>query len=98
MAFIQIIEFRTSRTDELRRHVEEWERSTQGRRKARRRVLCQDRENPGRYLNLVFFDSYDDAMANSTLPETDALATQLRELADGAPNFYNLDVEDDREM
>jgi len=98
MAFVQIMEFRTSRVDELRRHVEEWEQQTEGRRRARRSVLCHDRENPGRYFNVVFFDSYDDAMANSALPETDALAKTLRDLADGAPAFYNLDVEEDREM
>ncbi len=36
-------------------------------------------------------------MANSALPETDALSSKMMGFADGPPTFYNLDVEDDRE-
>jgi hypothetical protein len=74
MAFVQTIEFRTSRPDEMRKAVGEWEEATEGKRKMGRRVLCQDRDNPGRYLNIVFFESYEEAMQNSSLPETDALS------------------------
>jgi hypothetical protein len=48
-------------------------------------------------LPLVFFDSYEAAMKNSALPETDALSKKFMGLADGAPSFHNLDVVDDRE-
>jgi hypothetical protein len=61
------------------------------------RVLCEDRDNWGRYFNVVFFDSYEAAMANSALPEAEALSERLKALADGPPTFYNLDVVDDRE-
>lgn len=96
MAFLQIVEFRTSRIDEGTQYVEEWERATEGRRTARRGILCQDRDDSTRYLNVVFFDSYESAMDNSNLPETRELAQQLMSLADGSPVFYNLDVIDDR--
>lgn len=96
MAFVQIIEYRTSQPDEMRRVADEWERATEGRRKTVRRVLCQDRDNPGRYFNIVFFDSYQEAMQNSSLPETDALSKKMMGLVDGPSTFYNLDVEDDR--
>ncbi len=97
MAFVQIIEFRTSQPDEMRKVADEWERATEGKRKTARRVLCQDHDNPGRYFNIVFFDSYEEAMQNSSLPETDALSKKMMGFADGPPTFYNLDVQDDRQ-
>ncbi len=97
MGFIQIIEFRTSKIDEMEAVASEWEQATEGKRKAGRRVLCQDRDNPGRYFNIVFFDSYEEAMENSRMPETDTFSRKMMGFADGPPTFYNLDVEDDRE-
>ncbi len=95
--FVQIIEFRTSQLDQMQAVGEEWEKATEGKRKTRRQIIAEDRDNPGRYFNIVFFDSYDDAMANSALPETDALSQKMMGFGDGAPTFYNLDVIDDRE-
>ena len=63
---------------------------------ARRVVLCEDRDQPGRYLQMVFFDSYESAMANSELPITQEFAGKMGALADGPPTFFNLDVVDDR--
>ena len=97
MAFVQIIEFRTSKIAEMQEVVNEWEKATEGKRKARRTILCADRDNPGRYLNVVFFDSYEAAMENSAMPETDALSKKMMNFADGPPTFHNLDVIDDRE-
>ena len=97
MSFVQIIEYRTSKPAEMEALAEEWERATEGKRKARRRFLGQDRDDQERYFNVVFFDSYESAMENSALPETDALSKKLMSIADGPPTFYNLDVIDDRE-
>jgi hypothetical protein len=96
MAFVQIIDFTTSRFDEGQPHVEAWEKATEGKRTARRAVLCQDRNNPNHYVNIVFFDSYESAQENSNLPETQELAQKLGELADGPATFYDLDVLQDR--
>ena len=96
MAFVQIIEFHTAQPDEMRKVADEWEKATEGKRKAGRHVRCQDRDQPGRYFNIVFFNSYEEAMQNSALPETDTFSKKIMGLADGAPSFYNLDVEDDR--
>ena len=57
MSFVQIIEFRTDNIDEMRKIGDEWEAAAASGRTARRRLVCQDRDNPGRYFNLVFFDS-----------------------------------------
>jgi len=97
MAFFQIIEYRTSKPAEMQAVADEWEKATEGKRKTLRRVLCHDRDNPGHYFNVVFFDSHEAAMENSALPETDALSKKLMSFADGPPTFYNLDVIDSRE-
>jgi hypothetical protein len=98
MAFVQIIEFRTSQSEEMQKVADEWEKATEGKRLATRRVLCEDRDQPGRYLNIVFFNSYEDAMQNSSLPETDELSSKMMGFAEGPPTFYNLDVVEDRSL
>ena len=95
MAFVQIIEFRTSNIDEMEKVGDEWEAAAGSDRTARRRLLCRDRDSADRYFNIVFFDSYDDAMRNSDLPVTKEFSQKMMALADGGPTFYNLDVVDD---
>ena len=96
MAFVQVIEFDTSKFDEVQAVGQEWEAAAGGESKARRRVLCQDRDRPGHYVNIVFFDSYEEAMENSNLPVTQEFSQKMMALADGPPNFYNLDIVEDR--
>ena len=96
MAFVQVIEFRTSKFDEMKQLGDDWEAAAGEDRKARRRMLCQDRDNDGRYFNIVFFDSYEEAMANSELPATGEFAQKMIALTDGEPKFYNLDIIDER--
>jgi hypothetical protein len=96
VAFVQIIDFRTSKFDELKQVGDEWAAAAGSESKARRRVMCQDRDNPGRYVNIVFFDSYEEAMENSNLPVTQEFSQKMMALADGSPSFYNLDVVEER--
>ena len=96
MGFVQVIEFRTSKIDQIQKLGNEWEESAKGSGTARRVVLCADRDNAGRYFNIVFFDSYESAMANSELPMTQEYSKKLMALGEGAPTFHNLDVLDDR--
>jgi hypothetical protein len=96
MAFIQIIEATTSKYDELQALEGEWEKATEGKRTAGRRILARDRNNPNKFFNIVFFDSYESAMTNSNLPETTEFAGRMTKLFDGAPVFHDLDVIDDR--
>ncbi|MCU1454700.1 MAG: hypothetical protein JWN46_2846 [Acidimicrobiales bacterium] len=95
MGFVQIIEFRTSKIDEMEKVGDQWEAAAGGDRTAERRVLCEDRDNAGRYFNIVFFDSYEAAMENSNLPATQEFSQKMMALADGEPTFYNLDVIED---
>jgi hypothetical protein len=70
-------------------------KATEGKRTARRAVVCRDRNTPGRYFHIVFFDSYESAMENSNMPETQKLAGRLADLMDEPPKFHDLDVLED---
>lgn len=96
MTFVQIIEFTTADIDSMRAASERWERATEGKRTARRRVIARDHNDPDRYFVLAFFDSYESAMVNSNLPETQAVAEESAKLAKSPPTFYDLDIIDDR--
>lgn len=96
MSFVQLIEFSTSDIEGIRGADEKWRQATEGKRTARREILAADRNHPGKYVAIVFFDSYESAMQNSDLPETNAVAEEYRTLADGPPVFHDLDVLDDR--
>ena len=96
MAFIQIIEGRTSRGDEIDALSADLEDRTQGRFPARRSIRTQDRDDPSRFMVIVFFDSYESAMENSNLPETSEFSQKMAELLDGPPTFHNLDVVEDK--
>jgi hypothetical protein len=96
MAFVQIIEFGISDVEEARRVNDEWWRATEGKRTVRRELLARDRSDPGRFVAVVFFDSYESAMENSGLPETQVSAEQYSKMSDRPPVFYDLDVLEDR--
>ena len=71
MTFIQIIEGHTSRAmDEIKALVEESRgRARKDDSTVRRSIRTQDRDDPSRFVVIVFFDSYESAMENSNLPE-----------------------------
>ena len=98
MGFIQIIDYSTSRPGEIERLAQEWAAATQGKRTATRQTQCTDRDQAGRYVHIVEFPSYDEAMRNSSLPETAHFAEQLTKLCDGPVTFRNLDVTSTEEL
>jgi hypothetical protein len=98
MAFVQIIEFQTADLASVRKLNEEWEHATRGKRTARRQIVTRDRNDPNRCLTMVFFDSYESAMQNSSLPETQAVAGKYRALASGQPVFHDLDIIADQQL
>jgi hypothetical protein len=89
--FVQIIEFKTNRVDELQALADEME-SGPGPGGALRGTVTQDRDRPGWYFNIVEFDSYESAMSNSNRPEVSAFASRMAALCEEPPRFYNLDV------
>jgi quinol monooxygenase YgiN len=90
--FVQIIEFTTSRIDEIQALADE--RSPQIRESGtvQRVTITADRDRPGHYFTIAEFDSYESAMENSNRPETSEFAAQMAKLCDGPPTFYNLNV------
>ena len=95
MAFVQIIECRTSEFDKIQQLGG---------------MACGDRgqthaspinsrprpHDPSRHLIFAFFDSYEDAMKNSNLSETAEFSEKQAALLDGPVSFQDLDVIEDR--
>lgn len=94
--FVQVIEFSTSRADEIKVLSEQYRasRSADGSPGPTLGIFTEDKDRPGTYLNIVQFDSYEAAMANSENPLTQEFAQKLSQLVDGPPAFRNLDVLD----
>jgi quinol monooxygenase YgiN len=90
--FIQIIEYKTSRINEIDKMLDEFVNSTQGRRTTSRVSSTADRDQPNTYMDIVEFPSYDDAEKNNKLPEVQQISEQMAKLTDGPPIFRNLDV------
>lgn len=95
MEFIQLVDAHTDHFDEISAAGKEWEEATAGRRTSRRTITTRDRNDPRRFVILAFFDSYESAMENSNLPETQALSEKLSGLVDGPVAFHDLDVIED---
>ena len=91
--FLQIIEYKTSRFDEVLALGRERGQNDPN-SLARRVTVTADRDRPGTYLTIVEFDSAESAMENSKRPETQQFAEQMGKLTDGPPTFYNLDIKD----
>jgi hypothetical protein len=96
MAFIQIVELRTSKIDEITALEEEYRQATEGKSTVRRAIVTRDRNDPDRYLVFVFFDSYESAMVNSNLPETNEFGKKQAALLDAPMQFTDLDVIEDQ--
>lgn len=92
MAFVQIIDCRTDRVDELNGLLDRWAEQTEGRRTVDHAMLATDRSDPRHVVEIVEFASYEDAMRNSRLPETDRIFREMVALCDGPPAFTDLDV------
>jgi|SRR5688572_6994596 len=85
--FIQVIQSKTSRPDEVRALTEEWgELPNEGSGFLGGTYGITD---DGDFFGVIRFESQEKAAANSARPETDAMATRMAELMDGPPTFYD---------
>lgn len=89
--FVQIIEIKTSRIDEVDSLVDEM-RAGGAPMPMVRATMTADRDQPDRYLSILEFESYEAAMENSNKPETAELAQRMASLCDEPPKFRNLDI------
>ncbi|MER5435590.1 ester cyclase [Streptomyces sp. NPDC002588] len=98
MTFVQLIDCRTSRFDEMDRLMDTWVEQTRGKRTATHAVVGKDRSDGSHFIEIVEFPSYEEAMRNSNLPETDKVFRELVALCDEMPTFTDLDVVRDEQL
>ncbi|WP_197319111.1 DUF1059 domain-containing protein [Saccharomonospora sp. NB11] len=91
-AFVQLIEFRTDRIDEVERMAREWADAIGADRTARWAVVGADRDRPNTYVEIVEFPDRAAAMANSEHPATTEFAEKMRAVCADEPTFVNLEV------
>jgi hypothetical protein len=90
--FVQIMEFDTSRIDEVEALSRKLQQERGDALLASKATVTEDRDRPGHYFVIVEFGSYEEAMRNSNDPATSRYAEELGALLDGPPTFHNLDV------
>jgi len=93
--FVQIIEYETDRFDELSKMMDDMNTDAEAAGQTPPFgyfAATRDRDNPNRYLTIVEFPSYDEAMANSGKPETGEMARKFSALCSKGPIYHNLDV------
>jgi uncharacterized protein (DUF1330 family) len=99
MKFVQIVEFETERITEMQKLAEEADKRMAGRSAGpTHRLVLQDRNTPNRYLVVIEFDSYEEAMRNSNDPETTMMAEQMAALCTRPPSFTDCDVREMTEL
>lgn len=98
MTFVQAIDYETSRFDEMNALIDRYTEQTSGRRTVTHTMIGRDRDAGTHYVDLVEFPSYEDAMKNSRLPETDLMFQEMVALCEGMPTFTNLDVVRDEHL
>jgi steroid delta-isomerase-like uncharacterized protein len=92
MKFMQIIDYKTTRFDDMNAVLDKWVEQTKGKRTVGHAVMGKDRTDSNHYVEIVEFPSYEEAMKNSHLPETDKMFQEMVALCDGMPSFTDLDV------
>jgi hypothetical protein len=94
MDFVQILEFKTSKFDEIDAMLQEYrsKREAAGAPLPVEVLQCKDRDQPDTYVSVIRFSSYEAAMENSNHPDTAAMAARFAELCDSPPTFRNLDL------
>ncbi|MHC3468348.1 ester cyclase [Streptomyces sp. 7R007] len=98
MTFVQLIDCRTSRFDDMNRLMDTWVEQTKGKRTATHAVVGKDHSDASHFIEIVEFPSYEEAMRNSQLPETDKIFQEMVALCDGMPTFTDLDVVRDDQL
>lgn len=98
MTFVQLIDCKTSKYDDMNRLMDAWVEATQGKRTAIHSLIGKDRAQAGHYVEIVEFPSYEEAMKNSDLPETNRIFEEMVAICEETPRFTDLDVVRDEQL
>jgi hypothetical protein len=93
MEFVQVIEFTTTKYDEIRALGDELtaSRRAAGGPKPISILQLKDRDRPNTYRIVARFASYEEAMQNSNRPDTAEMAERMAALSDDQ-SFRNFDI------
>lgn len=80
MAFVQIMTFEMDEIEAVRL-LNEYAEEGRGKTFARRAIIGRDRSEEGRLVQIIFFDSAQDAEANNELAVTQRNGAEFNELA-----------------
>ncbi len=93
MEFVQIIEYQTSKPEEMQALGEEYRAKRQADGGGPVQLWAgKDRDRDNVYLTIVRFPSYEAAMENSQREDTGELAAKMAALCDGPATFRNIDL------
>ena len=90
MKFVQIMEF-TGSTSEAIDSINNYIAIAGAETKVKKATVCEDRDNPGHLLQIIEFDSQEDAMINNDLEVTKKAAAEDSS-SFGEVQFKNLDL------
>lgn len=89
--FVQVIEYTTSRQDDIDAFMRDWRQRHPVMGPARATVTVE-RGAPHKHLAILEFASYEDAVRNDEDPATQEFAAFMRSACDGPPVYHDLDV------
>ena len=90
--FIQLIEFETTDVEAVQQAVLKFRDEHPGVMTFTTSRVVEDRDKPGTYISIVEFDSYEEAMKQSTDPALSEFAQSTGSQLMANRRFRNLDV------
>ncbi|MFJ6937080.1 ester cyclase [Streptomyces sp. NPDC101132] len=98
MTFVQLVDYKTHQPEAMNDLLDKYVAQSHGKRTLTHSIVGKDRDMNDHYVDVVEFPSYEEAMRNSNLPETDRMFHEMVALCDGMPKFTNLDVVRDEHL
>jgi steroid delta-isomerase-like uncharacterized protein len=98
MTFVQIVDCHTDKVDDMNRLLDKWVSQTHGKRTATHATVARDRADTHHVVEILEFPSYEEAMRNSNLPETNRIFEEMVALCEMPPTFTDLDVVRDEQL
>lgn len=82
VSFLLLIDYKTTRVDEVQALLSQWIEATGGVRTATRTTVGRDRDDAAHFIEILELPSYEEAVRNSNLHETAQATTPAHRQAD----------------